>query len=360
MLNAIYHPSYLPDMNWYKIQLLIWDNTYRIVPHSVEDKYGAQHIAGIWDLEAVYLPTKDIRLPSHDYFESRKSLMINQFKRFSKIQSQSYTNEDYFHLNTAKIPDWVATSLLEYNLRKTNTINLNSAEHYEVREDVSDYLMSCIAHYFNIQHGLSPVTDKLLNCFSIYSNQVGIHNPSESYEGALQSFISAVFNFMVPNNISYLSFKDVIEIRNEYIELRESLVRFLEIISNEFRLEQIIDPERMKELLNDAISKFKQEKLKFEKNTWRRIITDWRTQSISLLVGAFASYLSGGLTAPIYFQLGGASIRIANHMIQKNPTLPIKDSLQYFSNINQQIIHRQLISEADNYYKVINPIKYIM
>ena len=111
MLEAIYHPSYVPDSSWYKTQLLVWDKIYRIVPYSVEKSFGASKLASDWNIEENLVPTKDIDMPSHRYFDYRKEIIVNQFKKFSEIKASNFTDENYFYLNSAKVPDWIATKL---------------------------------------------------------------------------------------------------------------------------------------------------------------------------------------------------------------------------------------------------------
>jgi hypothetical protein len=354
MLDAIYHPSYVPDKDWYKTQLLIWDNIYRIVPHSVNASFGSSKIADQWEIEENLVQTKDIMMPSHQYFDSREKIITNQFKMLSKIKSHFFTAEDYFYLNTAKVPDWIGDKLNIYKLRKEKVIDEWGSKHYLVRSDVSDFIMSCIAHNFSLEQGLSPLTDRKASCFATYGNQIGDISNRQPVGENLSTFLTGVFNIMVPSNVQMLSFRDIMQIRDEYKDLREAVSNILVTISNEFRLDQIIDKRRAQDLIIQSIENFNHKIDVFNKQRWRRTISDWRTQSLATFLGALAGFLAGGPGIALIVSMTGASVQIMNQVSQKNSTDYIKSSVQYFSKINRRIKLNKIIEEANNYYSKIS------
>ena len=111
MLEAIYHPYYVPDKNWYKTQLLLWDKIYRIVPYSVEDKFGQNKTAELWDIPKEHVPTRDIEMYDHQYFEDRKKSIINQLKKLAEVKNVGFTEDQHTYLNSAKSPDGGGGSL---------------------------------------------------------------------------------------------------------------------------------------------------------------------------------------------------------------------------------------------------------
>ena len=76
MLEAVYHPSYRPNIEWYKTQLLLWDNIYRIIPYSVERKFGPSILASEWGVPEEIVPSIGFWTPETQYFEDRLLLIF--------------------------------------------------------------------------------------------------------------------------------------------------------------------------------------------------------------------------------------------------------------------------------------------
>ena len=132
MLEAIYYPSYVPDINWYKTQLLLWDSIYRIVPYSVENDFGAGRLSSLWNIPENYLRTVSFGMPDEQYFEDRKYAIVQQLKKLSEEKNDNYHNEEHFYLNTDKVPRWIGDTLLELGLRKKAKKYKWGAKHYLV------------------------------------------------------------------------------------------------------------------------------------------------------------------------------------------------------------------------------------
>ncbi len=52
--DALFHPSYIPTESWAKVQLLLWDRLYRIVPDDMQDKFGDEYINRVFGVYPEY------------------------------------------------------------------------------------------------------------------------------------------------------------------------------------------------------------------------------------------------------------------------------------------------------------------
>lgn len=353
MLEAIYHPYYVPDKNWYKTQLLLWDKIYRIVPCSVEDEFGQIKTSELWEIPEEHVPTRDIEMYDHQYFEDRKKSINNQLKKLAENRNVKFTEDQHTYLNSAKIPGWVGESLRKYKLREKEKLEIWDAEHYLVREDASDFLMSCIAHRMSMHSGASPLTNKETNCFATFGNQIGNLGEQQPSGESMNSFIASVFEMMVPVGIEKLSFKDVLDIRNEYEPLRESASKFIQNIADEFKVNQVIDKKTADSLVHSASLNFESEINKFKKQSWKRIFKDWKTQTVATTLGATASFVAGGPTAALALSVGATAIAIMNNVAGKGETSKIDDTVQYFSMINKNIEINDFAEGLINYRKLV-------
>jgi hypothetical protein len=353
MLKAIYHPSYVPDKDWFKVQLLLWDKIYRIVPYSVENEFGPARIADLWNLDEEYLPIIQDTIPSHKYLDERKLIIINQLREISKSSDKSFVDADHFYLNTAKVPDWIGKKLKDYDLRSKGTYTEWGAEHYLVREDATNFIMSCLAHYLGITKGMSPLTDEKMSCFATFGNQIGKFGKEKPSGDNFNSFVSGVFDIMVPSDIEKLDFNDVLDIRNEYNDLRVGARNVLEKISSEFKLNEIVDNESADDAINDALNEFNLIVERFKKGIWRRAFKDWRTQALATVLGAVAGFIAGGPETAIAISSGAAGISIMNTIAGKEESSDINKMVQYFSKINRSIEMKDFNRELIKYRKAI-------
>ena len=353
MLEAIYHPNYIPDPIWYKSQLLLWDNIYRIIPYSVEDKFGPMQISERWNIPEEFVPTVDLQMPDFQFFEDRKRAIKKQLNEFSKENLKEYGSEDHFYLNTAKIPSWVGDSLKKYRLRKKKTLKVWGSKHYLVRDDASDFLMSCVAHGLSSNRGMSSLTNQKISCFATYANQIGKEGKEKPSGDNLKSLIAGVFDFMVPGDINKLTFKDVIEIRSEYSSLRESASNCIQSISEEFKLNEVIIKKRADDLIQSSLNKFEKEVEKFKKGVWRRIFKDWRVQTLATTMGMVSGFIAGGPAAALGIGTGAGGISILNHIAGKEEPADIGNTIQYFNKINEKIELNEFVEGLINYRKLV-------
>lgn len=352
-MNAIYHPSYLPDHNWYKTQLLVWDEIFRIVPYSVEDRFGARRISEIWEVPEDYVPTIDLRMPDHQFFEDRKKVILKQLKHLSKLPNKNFDEDEQFYLNSAKIPEWVAKSLKNYRLRKKRSSAVWGAKHFLVRADASDFLMNCVAYGLSSNLGMSLLTDRKSSCFVTYANQIGLEGEAKPSGDNYSCLLAGVFDIMVPGNIDILTFEDIIEIRNEYGPLRKSVNNCLKAISDEFNLTAVIDDRRGEALIQDSLEEFRRELERFERSSLKRLFTDWRTLSLGSSVAILGALLAGGPSAAIGCAVGSGGVTLLNQLVSANTPSNIQNTVQYFSQINERIDRNTYIDEFVNYRRLI-------
>ena len=353
MLDAIYHPNYVPDITWYKTQLLLWDNIFRIVPYSVIDSFGASKLAEIWDIPEKYFRSIDLTMPDKKYFNDRKFAIKNQLLKLSKKKLDNFCDEKHFYLNSAKIPEWVGNTLLEYHLRKEKILDRWGAKHYVVREDASNFLMSCVAHSIGQNRAMSPLTDITLSCFAIYGNQIGTYGNQKPSGENLKSLIAGVFNIMVPENIDTMNFKDILEIREEYSDLRKAVSKVITSLSNEFMLHVVAEEERANELLKYALNRFNTEVNKFKNRRWRRIFKDWKTSSVATVLGAGGAFLAGGPAVAVGCAVGGAGITLMNIIAGREDPSEIQKTVQYFNKIKEKIDYNEFIEGLINYKRIV-------
>ncbi|MBU1951055.1 MAG: hypothetical protein KJ927_20255 [Candidatus Eisenbacteria bacterium] len=179
MLDAIYYPSYLPSKEWFKTQLLLWNRIYRIVPDPMESVFGAKKISSEWGLPEEYVQTLPVAVLDMNYLNQRKRAIIKQLKWLStlkkdlpgnlpdwlvrvlkELDSEGFYTDAPFYLNTGKVPDWVGTKLLEYGLRRREKVDIYNNEHYVIRQDAAELLMSCLTHTMAAHRNMSPLTNR--------------------------------------------------------------------------------------------------------------------------------------------------------------------------------------------------------
>ncbi len=354
MLEAIYHPYYMPEKNWYKIQLLLWDNIYRIVPNSVENSFGDVALSEKWEVEPKYLQTRDVILPNEEYFNLRKDVIIKQLQKLSLVKkTHRYHTDRHYHLNINKIPNWVGEKLLDLNLRRRESVGVYGGEHYSVREDASNFLMSCLAHSFSIRENLSPLTNIQSSCFVTYGNQIGVAGQDQPEGENIKSTITGVFKYMVPKDITKLSFNEVIDIRDEYYDLRQGTRRCIEKVTEEYSLDKVIDTKRSQDLIKSAVSDYESDVEKFKKGTWRRVFKGWQLQTFGTAICTVGGYLAGGpVVASIAASLGGG-ISITSQIANRNESSDIDKSIQYFSKINKALNLKEFHNSFLDYENLI-------
>lgn len=353
MLDAIYHPNYVPDITWYKTQLLLWDNIFRIIPASVNGNFGASRLAEIWDIPKEYVRSLDVTMPDKKYFNDRKLVIKNQLKYLSKKNIDVFVNDMHFYLNTAKIPTWVGDTLFEYRLRKEEISDQWGAKHYVVREDASNFLMSCVAHSIGQNNAMSPLTDNTSSCFAIYGNQIGTYGNQKPSGENLKSLITGVFDIMVPSDLDKLNFKDVLDIREKYADLRKAVSEIITSLSGEFMLPVVIEEKRANELLESALAKFNDDVDKFEKQRWRRFFKDWKTSSIATVMSVGGAVLAGGPAVAVGFGIVCGGITLMNIIAGKEEPSDIRKTVQYFNKIKEKIDHNKFLEGLINYNKIV-------
>jgi hypothetical protein len=336
MLEAIYHPYYVPDKDWFKIQLLLWDKIYRIIPYSVYDQFGDFALSEQWEIPKEYLPTIDFEMPNKIYFQERKQVIVSQLSQMAKERTGSFIDDEQFYLNSDKIPTWIAEVLLELNLREEGSIDAYKAQHYKVRTDVADFLLSCIAHGISLRNVVSPLTNIENSCFATYGNQIGFLGHDQPAGENIKLTIAGVFDLMVPNDLTKLPFTEVIKIREEYTDLRQATSRCIQGVIDKLNLEKIIDKKRSEDLINSALDEYQLEVQKFKKGWFVRTIKDWRTQSLTTILATGGGFITGGPLGALI--AGGVSggLSILTHIASDNEPSDIAKSIQYFNQINKR------------------------
>lgn len=343
MLDAIYHPHYMPNINWYKSQLLVWDKIYRIVPNSVEKKFGACALASQWDISEEYFNTIPVSIPDKDYFNNRKSTIQLQLLELSKRKINSFLDEEHFYLNSEKIPKWLGEYLLELGLRKKNIHQIWESEHYLVRKDASDILMSWLAHSMSHVRAMFPLTNVSSSYYSIYANQIGEKTRYSAGE-SMNDLVTGIFNIMIPSDLSSLSFKDVIFLREEFTSLREALARTIKNLSYEFSLNRFIEINRAKELLDEALNKFSNDIERFKKQTFWRTVADWKMAALATSILTGGAFLAGGPKEALLCAGVGGVLTLLNNLGGKVEPNDIQKGIQYFCNINEKLEIEELIN----------------
>ena len=353
MLEAIYHPHYVPNKTWYKTQLLLWNKIYRIIPYSVEKRFGPPAIASRWEIPEEYVPAVTLLMPHKQYFRDRERVTKNQLRELSKREIRTFNDDAHFYLNSEKIPKWVAGTLKKHGLRKKKTYVRWGSEHYLVREDAADFLMSCIAHKMSQDRAMSSLTDKQASCFATYGNQIGAQGRQQPSGESLNSLIAGVFKIMVPKEIDKLNFKDVLEIREEYKDLRIAINNILETLANDFRLCEVVDKTRANNLISHALQKFECDVEKFKKRRWRRVFKAWKVQSVGTVLGMLAGYVAGGPKTAVALVGGAAGITLMNHLAGREDPSNLDKTIQYFNNINERIEINEFVEGLINYRELV-------
>ncbi|MBU1951054.1 MAG: hypothetical protein KJ927_20250 [Candidatus Eisenbacteria bacterium] len=169
----------------------------------------------------------------------------------------------------------------------------------------------------------------------------------------MKSLIAGVFEFMVPKNIDKLDFAEVVKIRDEYDDLRKGAANFIKRIADEFELERVVDEKRANELIGDATTEFKKKVEDFKRCSLRRIIKDWKTQTVATSIGMLGGYIAGGPGASVGIGIGGGVFSIINHFVGAAKSTQMEKTVRYFSVINRQIEQKEYIEGLLSYRRLV-------
>lgn len=348
---ALYHPSYVPSANWTKVQVLFWDRIFRIVPANMQSQFGDEYIDEVFNVDPDILPMLSPRPSDLDEFDRYRVSLERALARISRERRSNRRDSDFFGINPSKAPAWLFKTLDEFDLIKKDYEDHGSwlEPHHWIQEDAGYLIMSMLSSFMARRRGLGQVTDRAISFYVTAAQEISEYQSDRSdssMEGALGM---AVFHIFVPKNIDELSFQQVFKLRNEYADLRNAFHKTVRRVSKEHNLEGIVDQERAKEAVYECIREFLDEERKFNKGSVRRALSDWRVQSIGVMLGGLGAAIAGGPVAGIAFTMGGTTIALANALVDHQELKDFEKSIKYLHILNRGLRAMGCVDEVRYY-----------
>lgn len=339
--KSLYYPSYIPDRDWLKLQLLFWDQVQRIVPNQMQDKYGDNFIASNFNIDPILSPAISPEYDDLSYFDKHEASIR---KAFIKIKKESEKPFDiygnYWGVHPQKAPEWVFQNLEELGLARINEIEPDEWHegHHLVHPDAGGLILSCLGSKLAKRHGFEPVTDHEFSFYITAANEIN-ENQSDRSNITIEDTLGAmILKSLVPSRLDKIKFSDILKIREDYEELRIGFHKTIRNIS-ETRLEKIVDKKRTEEELRACLSEYLEAYNKFFKikERLKRIIKDWRTQAFGISIGALGAYFAGGPTESLYLGLGGASVSLMGVLTSEKVQSDEEKSCYYINAIRKYL-----------------------
>lgn len=307
MENLLYYPGFeVEDFNWLKFALLYVNKLRPIIP-SNGDKYLSdtfKMISNETDLFKKYRP---------EYEEGYKAT-LDAINEIEKILSHPERYSPTFH--TTKIDKiWRNSKKYQVTLFKDkytkdfkdflleNNIAIQTSEGLNLSKDLANIYMTIFAQAISDLRTISPITDiSGMDRFSIF-----IRHLNKSKEESL-NIAQKIITLKLPKNISHISFKEIIKLRNDKnfkAKLHTFQSELAKFLSSE---EENKDGKNFIKKYNHIYSEFSTELLKFGKGLASFGMGVWLTTSapISNDLEIAKKFLEG--TA---FLLSGVSISSA-------------------------------------------------
>lgn len=337
--DALYQPSYFPELAWLKTKLLLWDRIFRIVPYEMQDKYGDEFIEKEFGIDPSILPMESPNLGDLSGFEWKKDILRNAFAKIAMKKTNRMANQREFGIHPQKAPDWLFEMLDEFGLARDVSTSRNEweAQHRMVHDEAGKLVLSCLGDQMASRRGLDQLTDHDLSFYVNSAGEVVIPDKVIA-ETSLEALLAlAVFKIRVPKDIIYLPMAKVMELRKEYTELRHAFHGAILSLSTAHDLKGTVEPKFARKAINVCLEDFTEKEKKFNKSRPIKIISDWRVQSLGVMLGTIGATIAGGPAAGLIVGIGGAAIQLA-HIIS-NPTKPsdFEKSFKYLQKLNENV-----------------------
>lgn len=337
--DALYHPSYIPTESWAKVQFLLWDRLYRIVPDDMQDKFGDEYINRVFEVDPNTMPMLSPEPSDLDYYAKHKISLERAFCRIGGKVKGNLKEPEFFGIHPAKAPEWLFKILEDMNLAREMKHKHESwvDKHHWVQEDAGYLIMSCLGSRMASRRGLEPITDRKMSFYLTAANEIS-EDPSDREDSSIEGALAmVVFKFYVPRNIDSLSFKQIFKLREEYGELRKSFHRTVRRLSKDYNLEGIVQKKRAQEALQECLKEFNEEDRKFRKSKVKRVFGGGKMQSIGVALGGIGATIAGGPVAGLAFTIGGTAIAMTNTVLTERQPSDFERSFHYLHILDKKL-----------------------
>ncbi len=329
--EALYYPTFEPPVIWLRSFLLFFDKIRTIVPTDVNFKLS-NNIAELVGLlpgtfETIPPKEQDTIIDDLNLDRMRKAFQIikekepttkeKEFKITIDKRDESIGIAGYTLLHHRKLSDKVRSLLEEFKLIEPEFSNLveslsTDARNFSiVNESAGDLIVSHIADKIAKQYGWNTVTDLQID-FSVNALNAFEH---ESIKEPRNMLVCSIIKCEIPQEIQYINPKKYVEFRDVYSDIRKPFHRFVNELSNLYRLETISDKQILQDRIREITHEFDLEVEKFKKTKFGRIIKRW----ISIGIGSLA-ILTGAVINEATVKITCAAVSVAMQIIQKSST----------------------------------------
>lgn len=340
--TLLYYPSYLPNPDWLKLQLLLWDSVHRIVPQAMQQQYGDECVSERLGIDPKWAPAVSPNYSDLSYFDRHRPSIEMAFRQIRATASPDYESaEALYGVHPQKAPEWVFQALFDLGLgnKEPEKHRRWTEEHYMVHPEAGKLILSCLASNVAHRRNFAPITNEESQFYLTAANEVNRTLSDRKNSSMTASLGMLVLKTLVPTNLHRLSFADVISLRDEYGDLRRAFHSVITKITDKFGLEKIIDKDQANATLEECVSEYTKEYDRFNSVTRKtiRTITDWKTQSSAASVGALGAYLAGGPLGAVIFTLGAAGFALAGMLLSDKEKSDMTKSFHYIQRLDEEM-----------------------
>lgn len=337
--TLLYYPSYVPNENWLKLQLLFWDSVARIVPNGMQDQYGDKFIHEQFGIDPKLSPALSPGYSDLGYFDTNRKSIEKAFHAIRNTHKTFKPSMSAYGVHPSKAPDWVFETLIGLKLCQKTPEQHDGwvEEHYMMNPDAGNLILSCLASNVAARRNFAPVTDQSNLFYLTAANEVNRTLSDRQNSSVTASLGILVLQTLVPATLNKLSFADIISIRDSYGELREAFHGVVSETSNRFGLEKIVDMAEAKKQLDQCADKYIKEYKLFNSKIRRtmRTVSDWKTQSFAISLGALGTYLAAGPAGAVVISIGSAALGLAGILSSNKEKTDVTRSFHYIQKINR-------------------------
>jgi hypothetical protein len=314
--GLLYYPDFQPDPDWLKKVLLLADRVTRIVPTDVklddpDELLRLQsHIPDC--LSSIAPREDDIALDSQNLPRLKKAFaflgqsneMTPDRKVTIQISGGTVSFEGHTFLHASKISPEIEEAL------KRNGLMLDAFQDdfadrgfYIVNETASDLILCGIAERMSRRTGLDAITDKPLPYALAALNGLDIE-PRDSLNGAEGALLSSLAGMLIPSEVAVLAPDQYRDLREAYTPIRATFKELTATLSRINRLDNIGDPDELRNQIDVTAREFLREYERFRKTRYAAIFRDW----MPFCVGGVLSVAAAAVSPTYAVGIVGASV----------------------------------------------------
>jgi hypothetical protein len=325
--RILYYPHFRPNLRWLKAILLLVDQVIRIVPHDADPEDSDQlkelieEVPGC--LTSISPRDFDIDIDDLNLRRMNKALCHiaeslpkarNREVDLSIGTEGQISIAGHVFLHRSKVSDPIRNALIENHLLNPQLQGLIKSvgieEYYSVPEQASNLILSYIADRIARRTGLDSVTDENLSFTvnALDNTGVWLERPTGAIEGSL---LNTIVSVNIPLIIERIPLRDYRELRNSYIDIRETFKEYVAHVSLIHRLYRIEDIRTLEDRLQDIAKKVREECDRYQRTTLAKQFKDWGPLAVCSLLTITAAIMD-----PAY-AIAFASGTVAMELVKK-------------------------------------------